>query len=556
MTKIRRARVLAMFGFLFLSHQPTATERIGTTDQRQTQSRVATAKISGRVIDARTGLGITSAQVVASPESRFGGQWSAATDDSGAFEIVGLPAGRYQLTATKEGYLQGSHGKSDSADRAKPVAIASGESFDAAVIPLTKGGVITGVVLDRAGQPVPSVQVTPLRSRYVQAQGKRQLIAVARAAITDDRGEFRLHSLVPGVYYVIALPTNSAASARNAQTGLTATYHPSATNPSEALPVQVRAADVVSLSMTLATAKLARLSGQLVGLEGPVPLGATVGIRADGGRTGRSVSIAPDGTFAAPGLAPGTYFLQTQITSPAGNKVFATSAYVDGEDLTVQVPLLQVSKVRGRLTGVDGATLLSAKNGKVTITATPTRFEGVYLPNISRARVSQDLTFEFDSWPGIMNLELLGLPTGVSISTISVAGHDVTDEGIRLVGGRSVDDIEIEVTTSATSLSGSVQDAKQRPVGDYTVLLFAENKERWGSTRGVALGRPDQTGQFRITSVQPGRYYAIAVDRVSPDDWPDPKLLEAARRFATIVTLAEKQNRALTLQLRLLSEIE
>jgi len=66
-----------------------------------------------------------------------------------------------------------------------------------------RGGAIEGTVLDEAGVPIPTSQVTAWQRIYVG--GVPQFVAATNTpsrAITDDRGRYRLYGLPPGDYVV------------------------------------------------------------------------------------------------------------------------------------------------------------------------------------------------------------------------------------------------------------------------------------------------------------------------------------------------------------------
>ena len=73
---------------------------------------------------------------------------------------------------------------------------------------IARGGVITGVVRDMRGRPVPGVNVRVLKLGYNAVTGERTLGApsTGSAAITDDRGEYRAFGLPPGGYLVLVAP--------------------------------------------------------------------------------------------------------------------------------------------------------------------------------------------------------------------------------------------------------------------------------------------------------------------------------------------------------------
>ena len=65
------------------------------------------------------------------------------------------------------------------------------------------GSVIAGRITDEFGEPVAQAQVSAQRYQY-GPDGQRRLQPVRDPVTTDDLGQFRLHSLMPGEYIVSA----------------------------------------------------------------------------------------------------------------------------------------------------------------------------------------------------------------------------------------------------------------------------------------------------------------------------------------------------------------
>jgi hypothetical protein len=69
-------------------------------------------------------------------------------------------------------------------------------------VSLTPSGVVSGKVKFDDAEPAVNVAVQLYRSYYERG---RHGYAAAASARTDDRGEYRVHGLEPGSYYVAAL---------------------------------------------------------------------------------------------------------------------------------------------------------------------------------------------------------------------------------------------------------------------------------------------------------------------------------------------------------------
>jgi hypothetical protein len=83
------------------------------------------------------------------------------------------------------------------------------------------------------------------------------------------------------------------------------------------------------------------------------------------------------------------------------------------------------------------------------------------------------------------------------------------------------------------------------------VVLFAQDRLRWISAgnRYFSVGRPGDDGRFRVATLPPGDYYAIALDRADPMEWQDPEFLEGLSRQASAFSLAQGETKTLALRL-------
>ena len=133
---------------------------------------------------------------------------TTTTDDAGRFVFRDLPVGRYNLQATKPGYLSVNHGATRPGRSGTPIAIATGETREDLVLRIPRGGVITGTIRDQGGQLAPGVAVNVLRYGSSAVTGGRTLYVQASSSTgpTDDRGVYRVWGLSPGEYVVVVTP--------------------------------------------------------------------------------------------------------------------------------------------------------------------------------------------------------------------------------------------------------------------------------------------------------------------------------------------------------------
>jgi hypothetical protein len=86
-------------------------------------------------------------------------------------------------------------------------------------------------------------------------------------------------------------------------------------------------------------------------------------------------------------------------------------------------------------------------------------------------------------------------------------------------------------------------------VGEATVLVFPADPERWyENSRATRATRPDQQGRWQLKGLPAGEYLAVARDYIEVDAWQDPEFLEALRKEATRVTIAEGAARSVPLK--------
>ncbi len=166
---------------------------------------VGKGSIAGTVTVAGSGQPARRARVSLSGGADVGGSRSTITDDRGVFTFSALPEGRFNLSASKPGHITGTYGQKQPGRPGTPIQLADGQRLQVQ-LQITRGGVITGTVLDEYAEPLPG---TPVRAlRYVTQSGQRTLQSAGNGS-TDDRGVYRIYGLQPGDYLVYATPRNT-----------------------------------------------------------------------------------------------------------------------------------------------------------------------------------------------------------------------------------------------------------------------------------------------------------------------------------------------------------
>jgi hypothetical protein len=528
-----------------------------------TPQKTGTARLSGRVTAIDTGRPIRRAVVRASgPELRDGR--SVSTDAEGKWELREIPAGRFTISVTKGGYVSLSYGQQRPFEAGKQVDVSDGQVIEKLDVALPRGSAITGRVVDEFGEPVTNARVTPMRYRY--ADGQRRLLNTGGGDSTDDLGQFRLHGLAPGDYYVSAQPTAfTFVSTSVDRTGYGQTFYPGTLSPGEATRVTLGVGqEAQNIVISLTPTRVATLSGTATTSQGkPIPTGMVL-VRETGASAAMSIfmpTMVRDGAWSVSGVTPGTYTLILQTVS--GLEELASSGGVGGirvtESVSEQVTVTGEDMRGIALVTAPGATM----RGQIRFDGGPAPavvpsgagIQGVPtddpMPGLmSRATIKPDWSFEMQGLFGRRVLRPFGLPPGWTLQSITVDGTDVTDAGMDFRGGQDLSGAEVVVTRSAAEISGTVQTTKGTNVSDYVVVIFPPESERWGlQSRFVRVGRPDQTGRFVITGLPPASYLAVALEYMEPGEETNPDFLERLKSLGTSIRLDEGEKKPLTLKL-------
>jgi hypothetical protein len=510
------------------------------------RTATGTSTIRGRVTTADTGQPLRRVRIrldggsdVELREPR-----STTTDDDGRYEFARLTAGRYQLSASKGGYVSLEYGQRRPFESGRPLDLRNGQVLEKIDFSLPAGGVVTGRVVDEMGEPVARASVQ--LGRYGYANGARQLM-MNHSDSTNDRGEFRAFGIPPGEYYLAATFGESDFGSTE-RTRYVRTFYPGTMSISNAQRVTVSVGEELSgITVALIRARTADLSGTVRMADGtPLPGHQPVSARpADGDSNRSSVGIVqPDGSFSIRGLLPGAYTVEA---GSADGLATADVTVGDADVSGVAVVIFRGVTVRGRIRFDAPAPPAGLAPSQVIVEVVPpsgetiSRFSG---PNTARP----DWTFEIT---GVVGRQLIYAATigAWQMKSVHLDGRDITDAPLDFADG-DVGGIEVVLTDRTTALSGRVKDSRGITVIDASVVIFAENRERWGRrSRYIGTGRPNQQGRFTIEGLPPGRYLAIAVDYLEPGQERDPELLEQWRARATGVTLGEGESRTIELDL-------
>jgi protocatechuate 3,4-dioxygenase beta subunit len=509
------------------------------------------------VVAADGGAAIRRVQVRATSgelrESRM-----ASTDAQGRYELRDLPAGRWQLSASKAGFITLQYGQRRPFESGRPIELGEGETTARADFSLPRGAAVTGRVMDEFGDPVAEAHVMVMR--YQSFQGTRKLVPTGFGDQTDDTGAYRVYGIAPGDYYVSATlrPRGFFADESSDTTGYAPTYYPGTGNVAEAQRVNVGVGqEITNITFALLPTRTSRITGTVIDSRGePLTNGfvmlqesieaAVPGVMMMSRGGGR---VRPDGTFTVANVSPGSYSLLVNSGPGPDSEGAVVPVTVGNEDLTgINIVTNKGATVTGRVVAAQGSTGSLPLAG-LQIFAQAARMEPMM--GSGPGRVEGDGTFRVTGLRGRRMFRVNGLPPTWVLHAVRFNGTDVTDTGLELKADSSEEGVEIVLTDRVSEINGKVTDASGQPTREYTVVVFPDDSSRWTfPSRYVRAARPDQQGLFKIRGLPPDdRYLAVAVDYLEEGEGGDPQFLEQMKERATRIGLGEGEVKALDLKL-------
>ena len=445
----------------------------------------------GRVLEDHSGEPLASVRIWVRRAGTTGLVADLDTDRRGRFRAPSVPPGHYRLEVSKPNYVGAT----------LPVHVLSDSDLPTTVtIRLVRLGVITGQVRDGRNEPIRGAFVVPT----VQVADGVTL-RDSRGTRTDERGEYRLHGLAPGMY-------GMAVSLAGFQSGVGAgaMLYPSNADPA---------------SFTISGGEEYRAVDFTMGAPSVNSVSGRVDVPESGGRYSvslvsvdqPSLSVAtaqtdPDGSFHLEGIPPGSYhlFASGPVRGYGGREALLDAeprfgqvrVEVGGQD--VEGLAIEVGEGRSATFLLDAEEPLPPGTCPATARL---RLQAVEDRAAHGMRGEIQLSFGQEQQvanlaPGRYSLSLSNLG-----ATCFMATHPILD----LREGNDPGVVRVLVT-SAGAIEGRLLTGDASPTGYVVVLIGSASTAELPAAKPqpVQVAFPDAEARFSFAGLRPGTYRIAA----------------------------------------------
>jgi hypothetical protein len=472
--------------------------------------------IEGVVMRSGTGELLRDVRVTV---TGIGGERSTVTNDKGRFLIAELAPGTYNLEASAALFVRA---------RKSRLNVAPDQRLGIDV-QLTPTAVITGRVYDQNQRPLPSVRVEALRYQYREGA---QVLVLAAAGHSDDRGEYRIYDLQPGAYYVRAVP-----SPASPQAALAPVYYPGALDPQDGILVKAAPgteSNAIDIRLGDNTTFLVRLTVAVPNVAGA----SFSAVRVDRG-VPESIVLQPQslgaGVYQLQSFTPGAYEIFARIQSRISASQISiltgrTVVNVTNQDVDAgMLPLRPAVPLKGRFNVSEPlATLVDP--ARIEISLIPIAGSPSFLSTGSRdpgGAITRDGMFTIpDVANGHFRIAVSGLPENVHLTSARYGGFEVIDGGIDVDGtAPGALDLYLGGPGSVGGIEGTIRSQDGQPAGGSVVVIVPAPHRRHNPA-AFRTAIADQVGLFSVRDLLPGEYTVLAWEDVESGAYQNPEFLK------------------------------
>jgi len=509
-------------------------------------------RIAGTVVNSMTGAPVPRATVdlLNHPQGQIVA--TVLCGDDGRFSIEKLPAAKFQLTASKRGFLTGYFEQHE--DYNSAVVTGQDQETSNLTFRLTPDAVLHGVITGDGGDPVDGAQVMLFRKPSQSNSTAR--IAQIGSVTTDDTGAYEFSDLAPGTYllavkatpwYATPHTSNPSRSGSNERppsavldVAYPITFFESTTDEAASTPIVLAAGSREEADLNLHAVPALHLN---------VPLKSEPATARNSAQPPSVPQIPPtalhqlvfgteisreeasfinfpersstrEGSAEFSGVAPGHYELEVGYPPRTMDLEANANQQIDPSQATpsVQVAVWVRSSAGAAIEEIQALTLesLDAANRFVPMTA-PSRPGAAFTAAVP---------------PGDWKIWVVS--SGNSWLILSVAGEGKSQPGNRLKVRDHALSLLVTVTQSATRIEGFARKNDKGAPGAMIVLLPTNP----GADPGlIRRDQSDSDGSFALVDVAPGDYILAAIENGWDLDWQQPQRMSRYLSLGIPVTI-------------------
>jgi hypothetical protein len=437
----------------------------------------------------------------------------ASTDNAGAFAFHDLKPGEYNLGVERSDYP-------DPAQRT--ITVSPSEDPDPVRVELIPGAVVSGRILDEDGDPLNGCWAQARRAEHPE-----QIVSPQIARTAAEPSAYRLFGLRPGKYILAVQCVVPAFQPRPFSAGpdpppslaYPLQFYPDAPDAASAEPIELAAGTERSgvdfrmrtSYVTQVRVVIAPSSAEWRGRNLSVQL-----MRPGDWSWDEFGPTSPDSSgnaFRFPQVFPGSYVL-VATTLPVSDSPIGAIERIEVKDQPVNavIELKHGIGIKGTIELESGANSANVQLPQIHIQLLP---EYPVAPFVwtADAPVKQDGSFTLDSLiPMQWRLYVNG--AAVFVRSVWLGTKEASGRTLDLSSGSS-DTLKVVLSANTASIRGTA------PPGRTVACRNLDDMRLSGQSRVV-----DQSGQFRIEGLAPGRYRVAAAE--SFDAGP----LESGREIA------------------------
>jgi hypothetical protein len=463
----------------------------------------------------------------------------ARTGAGGRFLFPNLPAGRYRLSVTKDGFIRKQYG---------PIDLQNRQQIGDIVFRLDQAPVASGWVQDAEGEPLAGVSVQALRRSY-DARGNRSLTVVA-SAVTDDRGEYRIFWLDPGEYFFFSANTET--------TAVVPTYYPGVTDADGAKLLRLDIGrELTGLNFRLGRGALWPVSGYITDAVTGRPTVASIDLipSLENPNPARyQAQSNPQGTFAiSKPIPPGSYIAMGRTNSGELFRAFARislrallgiprCACPLGSGYDLRLALNPEVVVNGKFF-TETNSPVDLRRTRVSLAPSDAEFP-------APAPVSAQADGQFSVagvTPGTYHISISELPGDVYVKAARVGRIDVLEEPLTIMGQAKPEPLQVQLGLDGGRITVGVVNRQNRPFGDASVVLVPDAARRHRPDQ-YRLATTDETGIATMRGIPPGDYKLFAWELLEPNAHLNVEYLRPFEGFGVPVRVSPGENAGLTIR--------